>query len=235
MLFIASMCSMAFWLRPSAGNVTEHGLLSGVTLDAILGIDDVTVRPLELVGLFLHPSGVVMWMLLLSLLLLLAQDAVGQFLDVTNTPGGAPLVLSLIASSIWPWLLREAPLLAAFLAMVAMVAALRAAAESAGKLRPATGFLAGWSIAVATAILAGLIGAEIGLTLQQAAIAAMLPAALIGMGWQARIGGAFSYSAALIWAFCGVAASTMASDPSVAVAAIIGTTGMTVALIRAAS
>lgn len=235
MLFTISMLTMAFWLRSGTEDVTEQGLLSGVTLDAILGNEDVTVRPLELVWLFLHPGGVVMWMLLFALLLLLAQDAVGQFLDLSHAPGGAALVLSLIAWSIWPWLLRGVPSAGAVLALVAMVAALRAAALSAKALRPATGFLAGWSIAVAGATLAGLIGAEIGLTLQKAAIAAMLPAALIGMVWQARIGGAFSYSAALIWAFCGVAASTMASDPSVAVAAIIGTTAMTVALIRAAS
>ena len=43
------------------------------------------------------------------------------------------------------------------------------------------------------------------------------------------------YSVALIWAFCGLAISTMGSDPMIALAAIIGISAMATVLIRAAS
>ena len=49
------------------------------------------------------------------------------------------------------------------------------------------------------------------------------------------IGPSVGYSVALIWAFCGLALSTMGSDPMIALAAIIGISAMATVLIRAAS
>ena len=71
--------------------------------------------------------------------------------------------------------------------------------------------------------------------MQALAALAILPGAAIGMAAQLWIGPSIGYSAALIWAFCGLAVTTMGSDPMIALAAILGISGMAAVLVRAAS
>ena len=79
------------------------------------------------------------------------------------------------------------------------------------------------------------IARRTGLSAQVVSAVAILPAAALGMAAQMWIGPSVGYSVALIWAFCGLAISTMGSDPMIALAAIIGISAMATVLIRAAS
>ena len=115
------------------------------------------------------------------------------------------------------------------------VAATVGARRAAGRHRPAIGFLAGWATALASAALAELTAVQFGLSAQVVSAVAILPAAALGMAAQMWIGPSVGYSVALIWAFCGLAISTMGSDPMIALAAIIGISAMATVLIRAAS
>ena len=78
-------------------------------------------------------------------------------------------------------------------------------------------------------------GAPLLLTTPQTAILAILPGSVIGMIAQERLQRSLAFSIAIIWAFCAVAITTMASSPGVALAAIIGISGMGVVLVRAAT
>ena len=116
-----------------------------------------------------------------------------------------------------------------------LTAALSGAIRARGQRRPAPAFLAGWSVALGTATVATLIGVPMSLTTPQTAILAILPGAVIGMIAQERLERSLGFSLAIIWAFCAVAISTMGSSPGVALAAIIGISGMGVVLVRAAT
>ncbi|MCZ0960349.1 hypothetical protein [Paracoccus benzoatiresistens] len=188
--------------------------------------------------LYVQPQNPLMWALLIALWLLLLGDAIGQYLDPSDggdDPAWLPLSLALLWGALWPWLAGVNKPLATLGALLMLTAALSGAIRARGQLRPAPGFLAGWSLALGTATLASLIGAPLDLTTPQTAILAILPGAVIGMIAQGRLAGKVGFSLAMIWAFCAVAVTTMASSPGVALAAIIGISAMGVALVRAAT
>jgi hypothetical protein len=188
--------------------------------------------------LYVQPQNPLMWALLIALWLLLLADAIGQYLDPSDGgehPAWLPLSLALVWGAAWPWLAGVHKPLATLGALLMLTAALSGAIRARGQRRPAPGFLAGWSLALGTATLASLIGAPLDLTTPQTAILAILPGAVIGMIAQERLAGKIGFSLAMIWAFCAVAVTTMASSPGVALAAIIGISGMGVVLVRAAT
>lgn len=195
--------------------------------------------PIDLARIYLQPQNLVMWLLLAVLWGLLILDSVGGALDPREEDRRErivpPLLLALLAGAAWPWIIEIFHLAGAALAMGMMLAAILAALRARGSRRPAIGFLAGWSTGIAIAVAAGLIAAQLGLPVPEAAALAILPSALIGMVAQSRLGRSISYSVALIWAFCGVAATTMGSNPMLALAAILGIAALTSVLIRAAS
>lgn len=207
------------------------------------------IEALDLPQLYLQPQNLLMWLLLISLWLMLALDAgrqlfrlsrhgkvsfAGQHLD-RSAPVSFILIVALLAGALWPWLFGSAPAAVALGASAMLVATLIAATRASDKRRPAIGFLAGWSTGVATAALAALVAQHANLPAGEAAVLAILPGAVIGMTAQDRIGHSVSYSAALIWAFCALALTTMGSDPMIAISAILGIAIMAIVLIRAAS
>lgn len=193
--------------------------------------------PFDLARLYLQPDNVVMFLLLLSLWLMLVLDAIGNTVEPYRGHGRVTpaLVIALLSGAAWPWVMDLFRVLGAGLAVTMMIAALLAARRMAGVNRPAIGFLAGWSTGIAVAVVAGMIAALFGLRLSDTAALAILPSALIAILLQGRIGSAVSYTVALIWAFCGVAATTMGSNPMVALAAILGIAALSTVLVRAAS
>lgn len=196
--------------------------------------------PWHIPELYLDPMNIVMWALLAAIWAMVTLDAVGQFIDPSDDiaerddlPHIWPLMsIALIAATAMPWLLTRPFLLAAVAALGASCAIV-AAGRAAGHRRPAVGFLAGWSTAVFSATLAGLAADK--LPVQALSALAILPGAAIGMAAQLWIGSSIGYSLALIWAFCGLAVTTMGSDPMVALAAILGISAMATVLVRAAS
>lgn len=195
--------------------------------------------PIDLARIYLQPQNPVMWLLLAVLWGLLILDAVGGALEPREEDMRErivpPLLLALLAGAAWPWIIEVLQPLGTALAVAMMLAAILAALRAKGTRRPAIGFLAGWSTGIAMAVAAGLIAAQLGLPVPETAALAILPSALIGMVAQVRIGRSISYSVALIWAFCGVAATSMGSNPVLALAAILGIAALTSVLIRAAS
>ncbi|MBO9454835.1 hypothetical protein J7376_03005 [Paracoccus sp. R12_1] len=191
--------------------------------------------------LYLRPENPVMWALLVVLFLLVLLDAGGEVIEspARKRRGGhgvcPALALALIGGALWPWLDGQEPLIAAVCAILTAISATVASVRASNQHRPAIGFLAGWSTGLAAASLAAVIAEQASLGISQTAIVAILPAAIMGMAVQHRLGRSFSYSVALIWAFCGLAATTMGTAPMAALAAILGITAMTAALIRAAS
>lgn len=188
--------------------------------------------------LYMQPQNPLMWALLVTLWLVLLADAVDQYREPSDRgapPAWLPLSLALIVGAAWPWLAGIHRPIATLGALLMLTAALSGAIRARGQRRAAPGFLAGWSLALGTATLATLIGAPLSLTTPQTAIVAILPGAVIGMVAQERLGRSLGFSVAMIWAFCAVAVTTMASSPGVALAAIIGISGMGVVLVRAAT
>lgn len=193
--------------------------------------------------LYLDPVNAMMWSLLAAVLIMVLLDAAGQWIDYSDSAtlrGGRARIwplfsAALVSAALWPWLFTEhAGWLTIGTAITAM-AAVAAARRGAGRQRPAIGFFAGWATAVFSAALAGFAAARLALPVQTLAALAILPGAAIGMAAQLWIGPSIGYSAALIWAFCGLAVSTMGSDPIIALAAILGISGMATVLVRAAS
>lgn len=188
--------------------------------------------------LYVQPQNPLMWALLVVLWLMLLADGIGQYLEPSDRgphPAWRPLTMALAMGALWPWLVGFHKPLATLGALLMLTAALSGAMRVRGQGRSAPGFLAGWSLALGTATLASLIGAPMDLTTPQTAIVAILPGAIIGMVAQERLDGSLGLSLAMIWAFCAVAVTTMASSPGVALAAIIGISGMGVVLVRAAT
>lgn len=220
--------------------------LAGLAVQGIgtLQLDPAPIVPLArypLPHLFLHPENPVMWALLLSLWILLVLDAIGQWVDPSDSdvaqqgPVWPMLSGALILAAIWPWLLEPLPWLAAAAAVAMAVLAHLATLRAVGQSRPPVGFLAGWCLGLGMAALSALIGGRLGMSMPQTAVLAILPAAGFGMAAQLRLGRSIACSVALIWAFCGVATTTMGVSPMTAIAAILGISAMATVLIRAAS
>lgn len=200
---------------------------------------------LVLPQLYLSPENPVMWLLLIVLWALLAQDVLGQILDSSDNYAlsamATPRVtwpflsLALLCGAIWPWMVDSDPVLVVLGALVMLVATVVAAIHARGQQRPAIGFLAGWSTAICVAAMAAWVATRLNLTMPMAAALTILPGALIGMAAQDSIGQSIAYSAALIWAFFAIAVTTMGTSPITALAAIFGITAMAIVLIRAAS
>ncbi|MBU3028563.1 hypothetical protein [Paracoccus marinaquae] len=217
----------------------------------MLTLDPRAILPLDepnLTYLFLNPANPVMWALLVALWILLALDAAGQWLDPSDAglrqwlhgpsagqPAWPPLAMALALTAIWPWFLAPAPWIAAAGATAAAGAAFVAALRGSGQRRPTIGFFAGWSLAVAAAANAIPLARAIGLPMTQVAILTMLPTAILGVAAQLRIGREIGFSIAVIWAFCGVAATTMGVDPVIALAAILGIAAMAGVLVSVAT
>lgn len=191
--------------------------------------------------LYLQPINFLMWSLLAAVWITVALDVVGQWIDPTEQrrsagPRVRKLVLvALVAAAAAPWLFPRAPLGLAAMMALASGSAVIAAHRAAGRQRPAIGFLAGWLTAVTSAAMAALVGTQFEMPMEWVAALAILPATAFGMAAQMWIGQSIGYSAALIWAFCALAITTMSSDPTIALAAILGIAGMASVLVRAAS
>lgn len=142
---------------------------------------------------------------------------------------------SLLGAALWPWMFDKHPGWLTVGTAVTAAAAIAAARRAAGRQRPAVGFFAGWATAVFSAALAAFVAVRLDMPIQALAALAILPGAAIGMAAQLWIGPSIGYSAALIWALCGLAVSTMGGDPIIALAAILGISGMATVLVRAAS
>lgn len=234
-IFVASGATLATLGRPAvqlAAPILPQTLIDG-PLDLARVLPTATLPQL-----YVQPQNPLMWVLLVALWLTLLADAISQYLDPSDRgspPAWLPLSLALVGGAVWPWLVGVHKPLATLGALLMLTAALSGAIRARGQHRPAPGFLAGWSLALGTATLATLIGAPLALTTPQTAILAILPGAMIGMVAQERLDGSLGFSLAMIWAFCAVAVTTMASSPGVALAAIIGISGMGVVLVRAAT
>ncbi len=216
---------------------------SASALFLIAGVSQAVVLPgrwqgpgTGLIRAYLAPESVVMWALLLALWAMVALDLVGQWIEPSEGAGvTTPIIPSLILAAILPWAAGGQPVLL-FLGLAgATGAALIAARRAVGRHRPAIGFLAGWLTALTSAALAVTVATLTPLGMAASAALAILPAAAVGAAAQAWIGPAIGYSAALIWAFCAMAVSTMGSDPLTAISATLGIAAMTVVLVRAAS
>ncbi|MFN3525177.1 MAG: hypothetical protein ACK4YU_03735 [Paracoccus sp. (in: a-proteobacteria)] len=197
----------------------------------------------RLASAYLIPDNVLMWSLLLAVWLMVVLDAVGQCIDpseVRNRPVRHPGIWTFYAAALLiaagaSWFLRDSPAGLAISLALATAAAIMASRRAAGRQRPAVGFFAGWLTAVMSAALAVAASNQFAMPLPAVAAIAILPAAAIGMAAQIWIGPSIGYSAAMIWAFCGLAVSTSGSDPLIALSAIVGIAGMAIVLVRAAS
>lgn len=193
---------------------------------------------------YLMPQGPLMWALIMAIIAMVVLDCLARWFEHPASAGasrgrsgrtGLPLGagMAVAAAAI---LAREAGLVWSALGLaIGAVLVLLAARRAVGHRRPAVGFLAGWLTALAMAGAAGVIGASFTLPTTAVAALAILPAAALGAGAQLWIGTGFAYSAAMIWAFCALAVSSMAGDPVVAILATLGIAVMAASLIRAAS
>ncbi|WCR11472.1 hypothetical protein JHW45_03485 [Paracoccus stylophorae] len=234
--FVVGGLVLAFRPRP-VPRLSQLDGIDGPLFSLSLGFDDPS-RALLIPQLYVRPENPVMWALLLAVFAAVAGDAIAR-------SGAAPkarhmrawpyLSIALLAGAVGPWLLKPVPMAAAGLLLVGAVAATGAAIRTTGQRRGAIGFLAGWMTGVASAAVAAELGRYGGFSAGQTAVLAILPAAIIGMAVQVRLARSFAYSAALIWAFCALAITTMASAPATALAATLGIAAMTAVLIRAAS
>lgn len=192
--------------------------------------------------LYLNPDNLLMWMLLIAVWLMVLLDAVGQWIDpsekepdrMRGTRAFPMTRMGLLLAASLP-LLIDRPLFLMLATVACAIVATIGARNHSGHNRPAIGFFAGWATALASASLAQFASNRFGLPLQAISAMAILPAAAFGMVAQMWIGSSVGYSIALIWAFCGLAISTMGANPVIAMAAILGISAMATVLVRAAS
>lgn len=233
-IFVIS-CTLFAWLTESPGQL-DAARLAGPLLP--VAPPDRTAIPL----LYLDPDNVVMWTLMIAICALVLLDAVGQWIDNSDSE---PVRLgrrrvwpfstaAVLLAAGWPALV-DLPVPLTALTIASAVLATVGARHAAGRHRPAIGFFAGWATALSSAALAELSVRLLDVPQIAVPAVAILPAAALGMVAQMWIGTSIGYSVALIWAFCGLAISTMGTDPMIALVAIIGISAMAAVLIRAAS
>jgi small basic protein len=242
-IFVGSSLGFALHTRPQALLRELDSPVATLTLlsPTLPGPQSALILP----QLYLAPENPVMWALLIVLWGLLAQDVVGQILDPSDNYTLAAITthhaiwpylsLALICGAVWPWMVASDALPVVLGALFMMGATVIAAVRARKQLRPAIGFLAGWSTAICVAAVAAWIATELNLSMPMAAALMILPGAMIGTAAQDSIGQSIAYSAALIWAFFAIAVTTMGTSPITALAAIFGITAMAIVLIRAAS
>ncbi|WP_372802983.1 hypothetical protein [Paracoccus seriniphilus] len=198
----------------------------------------------QMVQLYLHPANIMLWALLLILWALLVLDTIGQWQDPSEPEGRSQDVgqlvwpgfsAALVLHALWPWLAQPAPWLAALAGLVAAALAYHATRCATDQNRPAIGFVAGWSLVIATALLASALAGSLEMAPAQASILGILIASGAGMTAQLQLGRQVAFSIAVISGFCAIAVTTMIHDPVTAIACILGITAMTAVLIRAAS
>lgn len=227
----------ADWMSPRA--VMDGSQMTGPFLPDMIDAEPIAASAIS--RLYLQPENPLMWSLLIAVWATVALDAIGQWIDPGEPDGRRvlairPLLLvALAAASAAPWIFPHAPGGLAALMALAATAAVLAARRGAGRQRPALGFLGGWATAVTSAGLAAVIGTRFSMPMEWVAALSILPATAFGMAAQLWIGQSIGYSAALIWAFCALAVTTMGTDPTIALAAILGIAGMASVLVRAAS
>ena len=232
--FVVSGVTLALWGRSVAAveAVQMSGPLLALPVPAQIAVSE----------RYLVPDNPLMWALLVTVWVMVLLDAVGQVIDPSDAEpvraGQARIWTMAVPALIVTTLslrLTDRPLAMSALAILAAVLAVIGARRSIGRHRPALGFLAGWTTALASAALAQTASSLLGLPLHLDSAMAILPAAVMGMVAQVWIGPGVAYSAALIWAFCALAISTMGTDPLMALAAILGISAMATVLVRAAS
>ncbi len=230
------ICGVAFARLPDPQVISDAARLAAPLLPPV------APTSVAIPHLYLNPDNLLMWMLLIAVWLMVMLDAVGQWIDPSDgepiragRPRVWPVLLgALLLGALWPSMI-DTPAALTLASVTGAVAATVGARRAAGRHRPTVGFLAGWATALASAALAELAAMQFGLSAQAVSAVAILPAAAFGMAAQMWIGPSVGYSIAMIWAFCGLAISTMGSDPMIALAAIIGISAMATVLVRAAS
>lgn len=242
-MFIGSSLAFAFQARQAP---LLTALRDTDDLPLSLGIVDI-VEPevLALPQLYLSPENPLMWALLIVLWSLLSLDAARQFFHpsesgqlsatFSQTEVWPLLSLALVAGAVWPWMMNSAAIPVISGAIFMMFATISVAARGRNSRRPALGFLAGWATAICIASVAAWIAHRLSLSVAQTASMAILPGALVGLAAQEWIGPSIAFPAALIWAFCAIAITTMSASPMIALAAIIAISATAIVLIRAAS
>ncbi|MFN3275141.1 MAG: hypothetical protein ACK41U_10750 [Paracoccus sp. (in: a-proteobacteria)] len=235
----------------SLGNIA-HGLAAAVFVTAgVLGALQpgpglplaMSLRGQHLAYTYLAPDNPLMWTLLLVVWAVVALDAIGQWIDPSEGPASVRrqprvqglFVISLLIASAAPALLRDSPAGLAVAMCAATGAAIVASRRAAGRHRPAIGFYAGWMTAVTSAALAIMADRLMQMPVVLISATAILPATAVGIVAQIWIGPSIGYSAALIWAFCAMAITTMGTAPLIALWAIVGIASMAIVLVRAAS
>lgn len=232
--FVVSGVTLALWGRSVAA--VEAVQMSGPLLAVPVP------GPIAVSERYLVPDNPLMWALLVTVWAMVLLDAVGQVIDPSDAPPvraeqARIWTLAVPALIVTTLCLRltDRPSAMSVLATIAAVLAVIGARRSIGRHRPALGFLAGWTTALASAALAQTGSSLLGLPLHLDSAMAILPAAVMGIVAQVWIGPGIAYSVALIWAFCALAIATMGTDPLMALAAILGIAAMATVLVRAAS
>ena len=243
LLFVASSLAYAVQSRPTSLLTVVQDRNDPLLLT--MPHDSPAVTTQILPQLYMSPENPLMWALLIVLWAVLIFDAVEQFhessddFSLSAVASGRvvwPLLsLALVAGAIWPWMVNRNGVPVVLGALFMGLATVIAAKRARNKGRPAIGFLAGYSTAICIAAVAALLAERLTLSLSQTATLAILPGALIGLAAQGRIGQSIAYPMALIWAFCGLAVTTMGTSPMIAIAAIVGISAMAIVLIDAAS
>lgn len=231
--FVASGVAFVFGPhRSSAGpalrSATEH-LLN--RMDSLL---IQAAPPIDLPLMQMRPDGPFV-LLLLTLWGLALSESAGQIID--PTPDADNRLMSAHAAglglgAIWPWLILPAPLLAALVAVVSALCAVRAAVLVKDEARPGIGILAGWSTMAATAMTAAVVGQATGLNLASVMMLAVIAGTVLAALAMTRLGKAVAYPLAVIGWLSALVVAMLGVSTGVTLAAIIAITAMTLALVR---
>ncbi len=229
------------------GSVLAHALLPALpqpgtqarTL-AVLAYGAPETAVVDLSALLLQPREPALALLMLLACAALAYHALRCWIEdgaSTRRRGHAPLIVGLLAGAAWPWLLRDQPTIALILAALMLAGFLVGALEGRQAAVPiecssALGFAAGWALQVSFGLLATLLQGRLGIPPQAAAGLALLVGAVAAVSVQLRLGRRIGFSLALIWGLIGIAASTVASDATLATVTVLAIAIVAVALVR---
>lgn len=221
-------------------------VLAGVGAQ-LTGVSQFASSDTRLLPMMLTPSRGALGLLLIAVLGAVALHAGRAMFDSgANGADLAPMTVALAAGAALPIAWQQgavsgfaAALVMMLGAMIAMVRGYLQRANGTGRLHVirlnTVGLFAGWALIAGFAGFSDLLTVHLDLMQDLAVIVALVLAVGTAMAVQSHIGGAPSFSVAVIWALLGLAAAGLQTGSVLAPVAVLGIAAMTLVLVRAAT
>lgn len=235
LVFVASTAIVAF---------APDGPAPAALPELIYDLPQSTPYATELVRPFLRPTGPALAALLLAVWGVLALYALRIWLLLrSDAPGPThrseilPMVVSLLAGALWPWLAEDHPQISFLICITMLVAAIAALMSRnpspvARRGLPLLGFYAGWATVSTFGAFAALIVLDLGMAEWLAIFTTIAMLCIAAASVQIALPRVPTYTVAIIWALAGAASGMMADNIPAVLGAVMGIAALSIVLVR---